>query len=401
MTSEWIGASTWGDTIGPAGQDCPHINAYAQEFMSDFDRIIDDARAKCPVAWDEAERRFMALGGDVLFEAAQDWRTFSSAYGVGGPQFPKLLPMDSDEPEHREWRRPLNPLFTVGVHDAQRPGIAAIAHSLIDSFVDAGRAEAISSFCRPLPGQVFFKLIIDLPESDLDYLQELVESVVDPRDPAAQRNANAELDRYVADVVAARRSMEPTDDLIGRVVFTKVDGKLAPAEDAQSALVMIIQGGLETTTNTLAGALAHLASDVDLQTRLRSDRTLLRPAVEEFLRLYSPTTSLTRYVTTDTELAGISMRKGQRLGLSFAAANRDPAIFAEPKTFRLDREHNRHYAFGVGIHRCLGSNLARTMMQESLTAVLDRLPTFTLAPGFTPQYRYAGIRGLESVEIVF
>jgi cytochrome P450 len=401
MTETWLGTGTWNDQIGPRGQACPHLSTTSPEFTDDFEVVTDRARKECPVAWDEGGRRWFVTAGETLMAVAQACETYSSAYGVGGPQFPKLLPMDADEPEHRQWRRPLNPLFTRAVHETQRPQIRRIAHELIDDFIGKGQAELVADFCRPLPGRVFFQLIIDLPAEDLEHLQHVVEITVDPADPEAQVAAATELAAYVQNLVDERRAAPPTDDLIGRVVFAEVNGKQVSAADAVSALTMIILGGLETTTNTLAGAFAHLARDPELQSALRANRDLVRPAVEEFLRLYSPTSFLTRYVTRDVELEGLSIKQGQRVALSFAAANRDPAIFEQPHEFSLDRPHNRHYAFGVGPHRCLGSNLARAVMHEAVNAVLDRLADIRWAPGFTPKYRYVGIRSLDTVELTF
>jgi len=401
VTESWLGTGTWNDQIGPRDQACPHLSTTSPEFHDDFDAVVASARAQCPVAWDEGGKRWIVLAGEQLMQVAQDIETYSSAYGVGGPHYPKLLPMDADEPEHRQWRRPLNPLFTRAVHDEQRPDIRRIADELIDDLIGKGTAEFIADFCRPLPGRVFFQLIIDLPQEDLEHLQHIVEMTVDPTDPEKQAAAAIQLGAYVQKLVDERRAGPRTDDLIGRVVFAEINGEQASAADAVSTLTMIILGGLETTTNTLAGALARLGSDPELQAKLRADRGLVRPAVEEFLRLYAPTSFLTRYVTQDAELEGLSIKQGQRVALSFAAANRDPEIFEDPLEFRLDRPHNRHYAFGIGPHRCVGSNLARAVMHEAVNAILDRLDEIRWAPGFTPRYRHANVRALEEVELEF
>jgi cytochrome P450 len=401
MTQTWIGTGTWDDQIGPRDQKCPHISVESPEFTHQFPEVTARARSQCPVAWEEAGRRWFVTGGDTLNEAAQNWQVFSSAYGVGGPHYPKLLPMDSDDPVHREWRRSMNALFTRPVMEAKRHEIRRIADGLIDAFVEDGKAELIAQFCRPLPGKVFFELIIDLPAEDLEHLQHIVETTVDPSDREAQYAASRDLDAYVRKVVERRRALPPTDDLIGRIVFAEIEGVPASLEDAVSVLTMVILGGLETTTNTLAGALGHLARDPELQDRLRTHPDRIPAAVEEFLRLYGPTSYLTRYVTEDTELAGISIKQGQRVALSFAAANRDPEQFEDPDEFRLDREHNRHYAFGIGPHRCVGSNLARLVLDEALQAVLVRMHDLRLVPGTALRHRVATVIALEAIEACF
>jgi cytochrome P450 len=401
MTQTWIGTDTWDDQIGPRDQKCPHLSVESVEFIQHFHAVTAEARSQCPVAWDEARRRWFVTGAETLNEAAQNWQVFSSAYGVGGPHYPRLLPMDSDDPVHREWRRSMNALFTRPVMEAKRSEIRAIAEQLIDEFVADGKAELMARFCSPLPGEVFFQLIIDLPPDDLTHLQHIVEATTDNSDPEAQYAAARDLDAYVRRLVEERRAQPPTDDLIGRVVFAEIEGVPASLDDAVSVLTMVILGGLETTTNTLGGSLAHLAQDPELQERLRENPELVPAAVEEFLRLYGPTSYLTRYVTEDTQLAGISIKQGQRVALSFAAANRDPEVFGDPDDFRLDREHNRHYAFGIGPHRCMGSNLARLVLDEALKAVLARLREIQLAPGAVLAYRQAGVIALESVDVIF
>jgi cytochrome P450 len=174
-----------------------------------------------------------------------------------------------------------------------------------------------------------------------------------------------------------------------------------PFDDAVSIVTMLIFGGLETTTNTLGSTLLQLGRDQELQRRLRDSPELLSASVEEFLRLHAPTIDLSRYVTRPTVLEGLSIEAGQRVSLSFAAANRDPKIFESPDEFSLERPHNRHYAFGVGIHRCLGSNLARLVLRVALEVLLARLRDIEVADGFQPVYHPVGVRSLESLDLTF
>ena len=401
MSETWAGPQTWDDTIGTQGQECPHLATRTPEFSATLYETLSEAREKCPVAWDETRGCWFVVGGQTLFDVAHDWETYSSALGVGGPQFPQLLPMDADPPQHRDWRRVLNPFFTKKILETTEAGIRAIAERLVDRLPAEGPVEMVAAFARPLPGQVFFSQILDLPDDELEHCQELVERAVLLNNVEQMVAAQTELNEYVRMLVARRQARPAGDDLLGAVVHAEINGEPVRLDDAVSIVTMLIFGGLETTTNTLGSTLLQLGRDQELQQRLRDNPELLPASVEEFLRLHAPTIDLSRYVTRPTVLEGLSIEAGQRVALSFAAANRDPKIFENPDEFSLERPHNRHYAFGVGIHRCLGSNLARLVLRVALEVLLQRLRDIKVADGFQPVYHPVGVRSLESLDLTF
>jgi hypothetical protein len=192
----------------------------------------------------------------------------------------------------------------------------------------------VAAFARPLPGQVFFSEILDLPDDELEHCQELVERAVFLNNVEQMVAAQTELNEYVRMLVARRQAEPPGDDLLGAVVHAEINGEQVPVDDAVSIVTMLIFGGLETTTNTLGSTLLQLGRDQELQRRLRDNPELLSASVEEFLRLHAPTIYLSRYVTRPTVLEGLSIEAGQRVALSFAAANRDPKIFENPDESR-------------------------------------------------------------------
>lgn len=166
-------------------------------------------------------------------------------------------------------------------------------------------------------------------------------------------------------------------------------------------LLLLLIGGIDTTWSALGSALLHLATHPEDQQRLRSEPELLDTALEEFLRLYAPA-EIGRVATTDTQVGGCPVTAGEHVWLSFPAANRDPNVFPEADRFVIDRRENRHLAFGVGIHRCIGSNLARMEMRVALKTWLERVPHFHVPKGATVKWSTGGnVRGPREIPVVF
>jgi cytochrome P450 len=168
-------------------------------------------------------------------------------------------------------------------------------------------------------------------------------------------------------------------------------------------LNLLIGGGFDNTTALTAHALEWLSQHPDERARLSMDRdTLLNSATEEFLRYFTPAPGDARTVTEDIDISGTTLKEGERLWLSWAMANRDPALFTEADTVVLDRKGNRHFSFGLGVHRCIGSNVARTVFKSMLTAVLDRMPDYQCAAEGTVHYDSIGvIQGMRHLPAIF
>ena len=172
---------------------------------------------------------------------------------------------------------------------------------------------------------------------------------------------------------------------------------LTPHHQVGSCFLLLL-AGIDTTWSAISAGLWHLASHPEDQARLRQEPEVLSTAIEEMLRYYSPVT-MARYVTTDTELNGCPMHEGDKVLLAFPAGNRDPAIFDDPDEFQIDRLHNRHFAFGSGIHRCLGSNLARMELRVAIDTFLARIPPFTVEKGAQPAWSGGQVRGPRHVSL--
>jgi len=195
----------------------------------------------------------------------------------------------------------------------------------------------------------------------------------------------------------------PRPGVVNALVGMRIDGEPAPDLEILGNLGLVIGGGFDTTTALTAHSLEWLSENPGERERLRRDRdTLLDPATEEFLRYFTPAPGDGRTFSDDVEVDGVKFKEGERLWISWAMANRDPSVFAEPDKIILDRKGNRHFSFGIGVHRCVGSNVARTVFKSMLTAVLDRMPDYRCDPDGTIHYETIGvIQGMRKLPATF
>jgi cytochrome P450 len=205
----------------------------------------------------------------------------------------------------------------------------------------------------------------------------------------------------IAEALAARRA-HPQDDLITRLVQAEVNGAPMTDQVIMAMLALVLVGGVDTTTSVIANGLRWLAQHPDERERLRQDPELLPYAREEMLRYFTPTQGLARTVTCDAEVAGVPLSLGDRVFMSFAAANRDPSTFERPDEMILDRKPNPHTTFGLGVHRCLGSNIARVELDVVFSEVLRRIPDYVVDGGGSKRYTTVGIvNGWERMPFTF
>jgi len=197
-----------------------------------------------------------------------------------------------------------------------------------------------------------------------------------------------------------RRMEEPGDDLISFLLGAELDGEPVPMHVIRGNVGLMLVAGIDTTWSSIGSALWHLATHPEDRRRLVDEPELIPTAVEEFLRAYSPV-SMARIATQDTMLGDREVKKGDRVILSFPAANRDPDVFENPEEVIIDRERNRHVAFGSGIHRCAGSNLARMEMQVAIEEMLRMIPDFELEEGGEVTWAGGQVRGPRNIPAVF
>lgn len=300
------------------------------------------------------------------------------------------IPLQIDPPEHVAYRRMLDPLFTARKMAAHEERVVAFCDQLIDGIVDRGECDFIADLAVPLPSTIFLTLM-GLPLSDLDEFLAAKEGMIRPEGADAQeRRANQEttsawIFAYFAQALDARTG-DLGGDLLSHLITLEREGRTTRDETLNICL-LLLAAGLDTVTDTLGCAFYFLAQHPDHQRELRDDPTLSAAAVEELMRYDTPVPSVSRVAMADAEVAGCPIRAGQRVRVLLSQSNLDPATYPDPQTVDFHRVVNRHIAFGAGVHRCLGSHLARLELRVAMQRWHLRVPEYRLEDGFTPEFR--------------
>lgn len=312
---------------------------------------------------------WVARGHDVIHEILQDPERFAS----GGFEH-QLLPIHANPPEHAYYRQVLLPAFAPKRVKALLPMIEQMAIELVDAAAPRGECEFVTAVAEPMPVIIFMKML-GIPLELMVPVRKLVIEALGTTDPVARGEVfNRQLvmfDPIIADHLAVQ-----TDDMLGTIVASEIDGRMPSPEELRGYLLLLANAGLDTVVNAISFAIKHLAQDIDLQRRLRAEPELIPQAVEEFLRRYAPST-ITRYATRDTEIGGCKIMAGERIVLLLQAGNLDESVYPDPCAIDLDRDLPS-ITFGTGIHRCLGSHLARMEMHVIIRECLARIPEFRL-----------------------
>jgi cytochrome P450 len=323
-----------------------------------------------------------------------------------GNQRPQI-PMHIDAPDHAKYRKLLDYLFSPRRMNAVEAEIFNRANSLIDSFIDAGRCNYTNEFAEPFPGMIFLDLM-GLPQTDRVLLQKMVDGIFHPGDgtttdigeiAAIQNEAGQQIYDYFEDVIAERRK-NPREDVVGGFLEAEIDGRRLTTEEMLDMCFTLLVGGLDTVKATLTAFMAFLGQNDSYRRRLVDDPAAIPQAIEELLRWETPTTLFIRRSTADQEILGCPVHKGDMVILSNGAANLDPDVFPDAMTVDFGRKPNRHIAFGSGIHRCLGSHLARRELNVAMQEWHRRIPNWSLKPG-TNLKASMPIRLIEDLEVVW
>ena len=379
-------------------------------YQTDPYPIWEDLRERCPVS------RTERLGGSVLpvnwddiAAVAYDTENFSSRdIGVlpPPPEATTTLvapPITSDPPLHTEARRILLPFFSPRAVERLEKQTRAIAAELLDAIearLDAGETvvDAAADYAQHIPVRVITHML-GIPREDEDrflgWAIDIFQRAAD--DSAIGRRATKEVLAYFEEQVADRRT-EPCDDLISELLAADLGGAPLTPKHVLGTCFLLLMAGIDTTWSSIGSSLWHLATHPDDRDRLAAEPELLPQAVEEFLRAYAPVT-MARIAANDTEVGGCPVSAGDRVLLPFPAGNRDPEKFERPDEVDLDRTRNRHFAFGIGIHRCLGSNLARMEVQVAIEAWLARFDSFALVPEVEVRWSGTQVRGPRAVPV--
>ncbi|MDQ1466870.1 MAG: hypothetical protein QOH10_1285 [Actinomycetota bacterium] len=315
-----------------------------------------------------------------------------------------LIPLQIDPPDHVKFRRLLDPLFAPKEVAKLEPEIRRLVNELIDDFEAAGECEFSDQFAIPLPCTVFLALL-GLPLEDLDLFLRFKNAIIRPvgadgdEARAVQRAAGTEIYAYFQKVVDERRA-EPRADLISGFIAAEVDGARLTDNDILDICYLFLLAGLDTVTASLTTSVAYLAGHPDRRDAITADLSLVPAAVEELLRWETIVPAVPRVAMTDIEVSGETVRAGESVMCMLGAANIDPGEFPDADVVDLERPGNRHLAFGGGVHRCLGSHLARLEMRVALEELHRRLPDYAVKDGETPRYTM-GIRAVEYLPLVF
>jgi cytochrome P450 len=275
----------------------------------------------------------------------------------------------------------------------------ALCRELVDGFVADGRADAAADYAQQIPVRVI-GLVLGVPESMSDVFTGWVRDVLEfAQDIERRTRSRSDIIAYFMSEMEQRRHGDG-DDLITSLLQAEVDGEPVPDGHVLGTVALTLIAGVDTTWSGIGSALWHLATHPDDCRRLVAEPELMPTAIEELLRAYSPVT-MARVVTSDVDFAGCPMREDDKVLLNFPAANRDPEAFPDADVVQLDRAHNRHVAFGAGIHRCAGSNLARMEMRVAVEEWLARIPEFRLDPAGEVTWAGGQVRGPRKVPVLF
>jgi cytochrome P450 len=376
------------------------------KFNEHFFEILDSMVRQCPVVRSNVGQGYWMVTRQAdVRKVGQDWKTFSSAKGYqpNRPEgLPYLYPEESDPPRHTAWRRALNPHLSPKAVAPYEDTIRSDCNTLIDRFVDRGECEFVTEFGAKLPGWAFFKNVLGVPVDDLDMLVDCVErGTFDP--PEERAGHFARIFEYLGEYLAKRKEQPPRGDMVDTIAAGVLyeNDEPAPWDHQVSILVDLTFGGIATTTYVMAGAIQHLATNSGDRDYLVDNPDTIPRAVEEFVRVFPPVVALGRTCTRDVDVAGVQMNEGDFVLLGYSAASRDPRVVENPTKIDITRDTVLHSAFGVGPHRCIGSNLARLELRVTLEEWLKRIPDFGMKPGTEPIFETGILRTMKNLQLVF
>lgn len=388
--------------------DHPPVTDWATDFDHTDPRwvenpypIWDELRRSCPVAHTD---RFNGVYFPTRYEDVKaityDTDHFSSQRVVVRevPLNTVSPPISLDPPYHAPARHILMAAFTPNAIKPLEVRTREICAELIDAISEQSTCDAGAEYARHIPVRVIANML-GVAESDGDKFRHWIQQTLEVgiNDPVSARAGQLGMNEYFATELVKRRERRangepPGTDLIDLVLDATIDGEPLTEEYRVNMLRLILTAGIDTTWSAIGASLWHLATHPEDRERLVADPSLIPVAVEELLRAYAPVT-MARVVKEETEVAGCPFKAGEMVMLPFPSANRDPSVFPDPDKVIIDRAENRHMAFGIGIHRCLGSNLARMELRVALEEWLRRIPTFTLSEPETVTWSMGTVRG--------
>ncbi|MFI1212948.1 cytochrome P450 [Streptomyces sp. NPDC020802] len=385
-----------------------------------FEAVTQEMQSGCPLAWSEAHGgHWVAAGNSTVFRLARSADVLSNDHdvrnerrGYKGVSIPAHVDapirggfLEMDPPEQRHYRQLVNPYLSPAAVNRWTPVVDELTRACLDERIETGRIDFVDDLANIVPA-VLTLAMMGIPLANWPiYCEPSHAGVYTPPDsPDAPRVRELQVAMF-QDLYKQFDEIRknPRPGLVDAVARAEIDGEKPDEMDQLGTLALFIGGGFDTTTALTAHSLEWLSEHPDHREELSRERdTLLDSATEEFLRFYTPAVGDARTFSQDCEIAGQEFKEGERLWLSWAMANRDPSVFDDPSEIDMRRSGNRHMGFGLGIHRCIGSNVARMVFKRMLVAVLDRMPDYRCDPVGTVHYESIGvINGMQHLPAAF
>lgn len=309
----------------------------------------------------------------------------------------KLIPLEMDPPEHAKFRAPLNPLLSPGRVAKLEPRMREMAVTLINEFKDKGECEFIRAFGEQMPVRIFLELM-GMAEDELVKFRTWADTIVHNREKRGE--AMTEVKAFLEEQIAEHRKNPKEGTLVTEVLHFKAGDRPFTDEEVMGTVFLLFIGGLDTVVSSLSYHFRYLAEHPEAQKQLRENPEMIPDAVEELFRAF-PVVTTGRFLTADTDMFGVPMKKGDMVTGSTLLSTSDPEEFENPEVIDLSRSPNRHNAFSFGPHRCLGSHLARREVQVAIDEWLKLIPEFRVKPGTEFVTLGGGVMGMKELPLVW
>lgn len=390
-----------------------------QDFRVDPYPSFEFMRPRGPVLRSFANRGWVVIGFDAARELLRDpnfssdfrrnrfvHRILSAATGNEPVPFADNPPLlNLDPPDHTRLRKLVSPGFSNRYIQSLAPTITAFVNDLLAKVSNKGQIDVIDALASPLPAWVITEMM-GVPAQErgrfLEWSHDLIGATILTRPDLIARASRAEQEmRTYFTGLVAKKQLAPGDDFISKLVSAETQLDSLSREEVIATCILLLSAGHETTTRLIGNGLYTLLRHPQQLAKLRAQRELMEPAIEEMLRFEPPVQMTLRFVKQDTVFSGHKMKSGQMVMVNLAAANRDPEANVDPNTFNIERGEINHLAFGHGIHHCLGMALARLEARIAFNALLDHCPEMSYADdAIAPWQTNPFFRGLDHLRIV-
>jgi cytochrome P450 len=408
--------STGAPVTAPVTDWAADYDIFDPQYVADPYGIWDELREACPMAHtDRWGGSWLPTRYADVYAIAHDIEKFPSGNGISvvpmidipsdgsAPVVPAPVltsgvpPISADPPLHTWTRRLVLPTMSPARVDEYEVFTRELCRRLVDDVVARGEGDVAAEYAQQIPVRVIGH-ILGVPESMAGTFTEWVRDVLEfAHDPERRRRGIVGIIQYLQQAIAEREA-EPTDDFISELLNSEHDGEPITKDVVMGMCALLLIAGIDTPWSSIGSTMWHLATHPDDRRRLIAEPDLMPTAIEEFLRAYAPVT-MARRLIEDTEYNGCPIKAGERVLMNFPGANRDPEVFPDADKVILDRQQNRHLAFGAGIHRCAGSNLARMELRVAVEEWLERIPEYELVDPALVTWAGGQVRGPRLVPV--